>query len=84
MPLNIKDTDTHALAKRLASLTGESMTKAVKRAIEQRLAQVEAARDEDRLAEELDRIAVHCASLPRLDRRSADEIIGYDERGLPA
>ena len=24
MPLNIKDADTHALAKRLASLTGES------------------------------------------------------------
>ena len=25
MPLNIKDADTHALAKRLASLTGESL-----------------------------------------------------------
>ena len=41
MPLNIKDADTHALAKRLASLTGESLTKAVKRAIQDRLAQVE-------------------------------------------
>ena len=30
MPLNIKDADTHALAKRLASLTGESLTEAVK------------------------------------------------------
>ena len=29
MPLNIKDSDTHALAKRLASLTGESLTQAV-------------------------------------------------------
>ena len=29
MPLNIKDADTHTLAKRLASLTGESLTKAV-------------------------------------------------------
>ena len=84
MPLNIKDADTHALAKRLASLTGESMTKAVKRAIEHRLAQVETARDGIRLADELDHIALHCASLPRLDRQSAEEIIGYDERGLPA
>ena len=60
------------------------MTKAVKRAIEQRLAQVETARDGAQLADELDHIALHCASLPRLDRRSAEEIIGYDDRGLPA
>ncbi len=30
MPLNIKDSEAHALAKRLASLTGESLTQAVK------------------------------------------------------
>ena len=36
-----------------------------------------------RLADELDHIALHCANLPRRDRRSADQIIGYDERGLP-
>ena len=41
MQLNIKDADTHALAKRLASLTGESMAKAVKRAIQEKLARVE-------------------------------------------
>ena len=84
MPLNIKDADTHALAKRLASLTGESLTKAVKRAIQDRLAQVERAREGSRLADELDHIARHCANLPRHDPRSADQIIGYDERGLPA
>ncbi len=84
MPLNIKDADTHALAKRLASLTGESLTKAVKRAIQDRLTQVERTRGGSRLADELDHIALHCANLPRHDRRSADQIIGYDERGLPA
>ena len=84
MPLNIKDADTHALAKRLASLTGESLTKAVKRAIQDRLTQVERTRGGIRLADELDHIALHCANLPRHDRRSADQIIGYDERGLPA
>ena len=83
MPLNIKDDETHALAKRLASLTGESLTQAVKRAIEQRLAQVETSSGAIRLADDLDHIAVHCANLPRLDRRSAEQIIGYDEHGLP-
>ncbi len=84
MPLNIKDADTHALAKRLASLTGESLTKAVKHAIQAKLEQVEKTQGAVPLAEELDRIALHCAKLPRRDKRSADQIIGYDESGLPA
>ena len=84
MPLNIKDDDTHALAKRLANLTGESMAKAVKRAIQEKLAQVEKMQGGAPLADELDRIALYCARLPRRDERSGDEIIGYDESGLPA
>ena len=83
MPLNIKDPNTHALAKRLANLTGESLTQAIKRAIQQRLAQVEKTQGTTRLADELDHIALHCAGLPRRDRRGAEEVIGYDERGLP-
>lgn len=83
MPLNIKDADTQALTKRLASLTGESLTQAVKQAVRERLAQVEKTRRAIRLADELDHIALHCADLPRRDRRSAEQIIGYDERGLP-
>ena len=83
MPLNIKDDDTHALAKRLAGVTGESLTKAVKRAIQDRLGQVERSRNGNRIADELDHIALHGAGLPRRDRRSADRIIGYDEYGLP-
>lgn len=34
--------------------------------------------------EELDRIAMRCANLSARDERSADEIIGYDEYGLPS
>ena len=83
MPLNIKDPDTHALAKRLASLTGESLTQAVKQAVQERLARVEKSQRAIRLADELDHIALQCAALPRRDRRSAEQIIGFDERGLP-
>jgi antitoxin VapB len=36
-----------------------------------------------RLADELDEIAQHCARLPALDPRTPDEILGYDEHGLP-
>lgn len=35
------------------------------------------------LADELDRIALHCSRLPVRDSRTPDEILGYDEHGLP-
>lgn len=42
-------------------------------------------RNADRsLADALDDIALHCASLPVLDDRAAEDHLGCDERGLPA
>jgi len=35
------------------------------------------------LADEIDEIAVHCSRLPVFDARPPDEILGYDEHGLP-
>ena len=40
-------------------------------------------RIDGRLADELEEIGEHCASLPVLDQRRAEEILGYDEAGLP-
>jgi antitoxin VapB len=82
MPLNIKDEEAHRLARTLAQVTGESLTQAVKISLEERLARV-AARPATRLADQLDRIALDCAGLPVLDDRAEDEILGYDENGLP-
>ena len=42
-----------------------------------------AARTKRRMADDLDEIALHCSTLPVLDRRSAEDIMGYDENGLP-
>jgi antitoxin VapB len=35
------------------------------------------------LRDELREIGRRCSELPTLDERSADEILGYDHRGLP-
>jgi hypothetical protein len=35
------------------------------------------------LVHELNEIALHCAGLPVRDARTPDEILDYDERGLP-
>jgi antitoxin VapB len=39
--------------------------------------------DSKRLVEEMMEIGRHFAGLPVLDSRSPDEILGYDEDGLP-
>ncbi len=84
MALNIRHRETEELAQALASLTGETKTEAVRRALRDQLVRIQRERKERRLADELDEIAVHCANLPVLDSRPADEILGYDENGLPS
>lgn len=83
MAMNIRNSETEKLAEALAELTGETKTEAVTKALRDRLARIRRAQSRRRLADELDAIARHCASLPVLDPRSADEIIGYDARGVP-
>lgn len=39
--------------------------------------------DDDALAQELLRIQQRYAAAPLVDHRSADEIVGYDDLGLP-
>lgn len=83
MALNIRNAETEKLAAELAKTTGETKTEAVTKALRDRLDRVRRERTRRRLADELDEIALHCASLPVVDKRPPDEILGYDERGLP-
>jgi antitoxin VapB len=83
MPLSIKDPETESLARELARRTGESITEATRRALEDRLRRVAGARRAPLLLEELASIRKRVAALPILDRRSPDEILDYDETGLP-
>jgi antitoxin VapB len=84
MPLNIRNKQAEELAGALAKLTGETKTEAVTQALRERLERLRRGRTtRRRLADDLDEIALHCAGLTVRDPRSADEIIGYDEHGLP-
>lgn len=83
MPLSIKDSETDRLARALAKETGETITEAVKAALRERLARARQQHRRGRLADELDEIAKRCAALPVLDARSPEEILGYDDTGLP-
>ncbi len=84
MALSIKDPEADRLARELAARTGETLTEAVVVALRERLARETGRTRSIPLREELAAIRRRCAALPVLDTRAGDEILGYDERGLPA
>ena len=83
MALNIKDAETDRLARELAAETGESITVAARRAIEERLVRIRAQRKAASVEEDLRALVRRGRARPVLDERNPDEIVGYDEHGLP-
>jgi antitoxin VapB len=81
--LHIDDPKAAALARELAERTGESVSDAVLHALEHEIA-LNPPKREKASMEELLAIIEKIRSLPVLDTRSADELVGYDEDGLPA
>jgi len=81
MVLSIKSAEADELARELARVTGESLTDAVTVALRERLERQR--HDRSDLVERLLAIGASARDLPRLDMRPVDEIIGYDEHGLP-
>ena len=87
MVLMIKNARADHVVRELASRTGETIAEAVTIAAEERLARLTAA--EKRHSGSVDRAGLE-AILARFranridDPRTDDEIIGYDENGLPS
>lgn len=84
MALSIKDPEADRLARELAARTGETLTEAVVVALRERLARQTGRPGAVPLRDELAAIRRRCAALPVVDDRSAEEILGYDGRGLPS
>ena len=82
MVLSIKSAQADDLARELASVTGESITEAVTAALRERLERER--RDRSHVVVRLKAISNAGRLLPRLDDRTDDEILGYDEHGLPS
>jgi antitoxin VapB len=85
MDLFIKNAITESKIRKLAERTGESLTQAVERAVDERLARTESAPaggsvDRAKLA----KVFAYFDSLPHINEHlTDDEIIGYDENGIP-
>lgn len=83
MALSIKDPETEQLARSLAQLTGENITTATKRAIEERLRRLGGQTHKDTLLQDMAEIRRRWTEMRVLNDRTPEEILGYDEHGLP-
>ena len=82
MALSIKHPEADRLARELARVTDETITEAVLKAIRERLTR-ETGWSPDTFEADVARIQARLAETPVLDDRTPNEIIGYDENGLP-
>lgn len=83
MALSIKNLDTEQLARKVAERTGESITIAIQNALAERLDRLTREQRGRSLMSQLEEILQRVDQMPVLDSRTPEEIIGYDEHGLP-
>lgn len=83
MALSIKDPETERLARSLARLTGENITTATRRAIEERLRRLGGPSRKAVLLEDMAEIRRRWREMTVVDDRTPEAILGYDEHGLP-
>ncbi len=80
MALSIKSDEADRLARELSAETGESLTKAVTRALAERLEKFRR-KKKSTLRAELEAIRRRASRIPSRDDRPIDEILGYNEDG---
>ena len=83
MGINVKNPEAERLVRALVEITGETLTDAITESVRERLERKQRGADLDRSLERVRAIQRRLQARPLLDARSADEIVGYDEHGVP-
>jgi antitoxin VapB len=83
MALSIKNDATERLARQVAGETGESLTEAIQRALEERWERLKTKRRSRALKSQIEDLLRRVDALPTLDSRPMEDILGYDEHGMP-
>ena len=85
MALNIKNAETEKLVRELARRRRQGITEAltdvVRREVERERKKPRRQEDYEAFSRRIERVVEHFKSLPVLDGRSDDEILGYNEHG---
>lgn len=83
MALSIKNSEAERLAREVAKETGESITSAIESALRERLRQLRQKRNLDAREERIRETLSRLDRMRRRNNKPPDEILGYDESGLP-
>jgi len=81
MALSIKNPRAEKLAAEVAEQTGQTRTRTVIVALEEKLERLRGQRTSPDTLKVIMEISQRCARLDDLDQRAPDEILGYDDRG---
>ena len=83
MALSIRNPRAEQLVREVAAESGENLTQAIIHALEERLDRLRGRRTISGTAQEIMKISKRCSSLPDQDQRTPEEILGYDQTGIP-
>jgi antitoxin VapB len=83
MAMSIKNEATERLARQVARATGESLTEAIQKSLEERLGRLNQLRKAHILTGQIEDLLQRVDTLPILDARPEKEILGYDDDGIP-
>ena len=83
MPLSIKNEATEKLARQVAGETGESLTEAIQKSLEERWERLKGRRKGHIVTVQIEDLLRRVDALPTLDPRPENEILGYGEDGIP-
>lgn len=82
MAFSIKNPETDRVARKLARVTGESLTTAVDTALRERLERVSPAKHTNKRVDRVRRIVRELSTIPDVDTRSVEEML-YGRDGAP-
>jgi antitoxin VapB len=82
MGVSIKSAEAERKLRRVSRLLGKSMTATVIELADGKLKEIDAKKDRERIHRAVDRIVRRVKALPVLDKRTDDEILGYNKDGL--
>ena len=80
--MHVLANEAESAARRLAELRGLGLDQVILEAVEAQMRLVTATRRRPNFARMME-VSDRCSKRPVLDGRSADDIIGYDDFGLP-
>lgn len=82
MAINLKNKLVEEQIRELARITGETVTEAIGKAVDQRIKVIGSRASNLGVKEAILSIGTECSKLPDLSNASTEEILGYSSEGL--